>query len=416
MQIYYCDACGLRVNNSELVPTGEKVYCNACAQKLPTQELPIPRATPSSGVQTPQRTQSGGQKLPTPQRGTGSFSRNPFGSGEGLAARQTGGHEAKPRSGHTGAVPRPASASARTAGGAKPKDNSTLIYAGAGAGAMLLVVVLVLATRGDAEPEKAPAESKPTPPPTTTVAKKEPEPPVAPPAPVEVKQPPVDPGIDDIRENMARREFANAQQQARSAGNNIVAARRVLVDFVRRYRTTKAGQEALAQLESMSKVNARAADNPGSTVAGLKCEVYERGNEHDRIRGINYGALKKSGEKTIDRIDWGDKGKVGAALGREEFLIAVFTGYVEVPADGDYSFFVASDDASLLYIGDWLVVDNDDHHAVREIGETVPLKKGKHRIRLEYSQGSGLAECHFSIAGPNLPKTIVPPNMLSRNP
>jgi len=89
---------------------------------------------------------------------------------------------------------------------------------------------------------------------------------------------------------------------------------------------------------------------------------------------------------------------------------------VEIPADGDYWFSVTSDDASLLYIGDWLVVENDGHHAATEAGDAVPLKKGKHKIRLLYSQGMGDATLMFQWSGPNISKQIVPPNVLSRDP
>lgn len=61
-----------------------------------------------------------------------------------------------------------------------------------------------------------------------------------------------------------------------------------------------------------------------------------------------------------------------------------YTGVIQVPEDGVYTFSVKSDDGSMLYVDNEMVVDNDgSHSAVAAIGK-IPLKKGFHAYRLLY--------------------------------
>ena len=60
---------------------------------------------------------------------------------------------------------------------------------------------------------------------------------------------------------------------------------------------------------------------------------------------------------------------------------------VDIPADGNYTFFVNSDDGSKLYIDGNLVIDNDGQHSPRELSASVNLTKGIHSFKVEYFQG-----------------------------
>ena len=66
-----------------------------------------------------------------------------------------------------------------------------------------------------------------------------------------------------------------------------------------------------------------------------------------------------------------------------------FTGFIEVPETGIYSFYLNSDDGSMLYIAGRLVVDNDGMHSPREKVGQVALTKGLHSFALEYMDGGG---------------------------
>ena len=69
---------------------------------------------------------------------------------------------------------------------------------------------------------------------------------------------------------------------------------------------------------------------------------------------------------------------------QEDHYGFIYTGVIQVPEDGIYTFSVKSDDGSMLYIDDEMVVDNDgSHSAVAAVGK-IPLKKGFHTYRLLY--------------------------------
>lgn len=72
----------------------------------------------------------------------------------------------------------------------------------------------------------------------------------------------------------------------------------------------------------------------------------------------------------------------GAKL--EDHFGYIFSGLINVPEDGVYTFQTRSDDGSVLYIGDELVVNNDGSHAAIPATGLIALKKGYHPYKLYY--------------------------------
>jgi hypothetical protein len=83
----------------------------------------------------------------------------------------------------------------------------------------------------------------------------------------------------------------------------------------------------------------------------------------------------------------------------------VFTGFLKVPADGDYTFVLDSDDGSRLTIDGKTVVDHDGIHGEGNAKtEVVSLRAGRLPIRLDYFQwlhGKGLS---LAWSGPGFTK------------
>lgn len=67
----------------------------------------------------------------------------------------------------------------------------------------------------------------------------------------------------------------------------------------------------------------------------------------------------------------------------------VFTGYVNIPEDGIYSFYTYSDDGSYIKIDGRMVVDNDGPHSRVERSGQAALEKGLHSIEARYFDHSG---------------------------
>ena len=91
----------------------------------------------------------------------------------------------------------------------------------------------------------------------------------------------------------------------------------------------------------------------------------------------------------------------------DEYLFR-YSGFVDVPTDGTYTFYTASDDGSQLFIGDRLIVDNDSIQSVQERSGTIGLKAGKHAITVTYFERDGDAELTASWMGPGIPKQEIP--------
>ncbi|MDB5296261.1 MAG: sulfatase [Phycisphaerales bacterium] len=98
-------------------------------------------------------------------------------------------------------------------------------------------------------------------------------------------------------------------------------------------------------------------------------------------------------------------------------LAVHFSGFVEVPADGAYTFFVSADAAALLRVHEATVVDADYGHVVGgEVAGSILLKAGRHPIALSYARQAGGGagpRLTLSWAGPGGEKRQVPAEALS---
>lgn len=81
------------------------------------------------------------------------------------------------------------------------------------------------------------------------------------------------------------------------------------------------------------------------------------------------------------------------SVAKDEKYAIRFSGYLEVPADGNYSFQVGTENQSRLYIDDKLLVDhwmrdNRARIAWKDIESELGLKAGKHKIVLTVNNGN----------------------------
>lgn len=85
-----------------------------------------------------------------------------------------------------------------------------------------------------------------------------------------------------------------------------------------------------------------------------------------------------------------------------------FTGYLQVPSDGLYTFHLRSDDGSRLQIDGVTVVDHDGAHPAIEGAGLLRLKAGLHPLQLDYFEASGDQALQLSWEGPDLEKKEIP--------
>lgn len=140
--------------------------------------------------------------------------------------------------------------------------------------------------------------------------------------------------------------------------------------------------------------------------------------EQDGIRMVQY---EYKGRKAAEIKD----SKRIATHTLEDFIIPadirgwiglIYEAYVEVPADGIYTFSILSDDGSLLYIDDKLLIDHDGPHGPSEKVAQKALAKGWHKITVEYfdmNNGGQLAVRMATPADPEL-KPVKSPKIVKQ--
>ena len=86
---------------------------------------------------------------------------------------------------------------------------------------------------------------------------------------------------------------------------------------------------------------------------------------------------------------------------------------ISIPKTGKYTFFVASDDGSRIYIDDKLLVDNDRLQGMTERNGAVELLAGSHPIIVTYFDNGGGDGLEVAWSGPDLPKQKISADRLS---
>ena len=80
----------------------------------------------------------------------------------------------------------------------------------------------------------------------------------------------------------------------------------------------------------------------------------------------------------------------------------IFTGFINVPVRGIYTFSALSNDGSTLFIDGQLVVDNDGPHGAIERSGRIALEPGFHAIELRYFQRGGGKALQVFLQGPQM--------------
>jgi PA14 domain len=85
-----------------------------------------------------------------------------------------------------------------------------------------------------------------------------------------------------------------------------------------------------------------------------------------------------------------------------------YKGYITVPTDGQYTFYLQDDSGAQLWLHEVHLIDDDFNHAGAEVSSTILLKAGLHPIRLFYKHNLGIQNLSLKYSGPNLNKQSIP--------
>jgi hypothetical protein len=140
---------------------------------------------------------------------------------------------------------------------------------------------------------------------------------------------------------------------------------------------------------------ARDPENPTGLEKGLSFQYFEGTWE----RLPDFDALKPAASGVAEQLDL-------SMRKRDQQYGLRFTGFIEIPREGNYRFTIKSEDGFKLLIG-------TDEVA---IGGDVLLKAGKHAITLCYVQKSADGSLEVLWEGPDFPKQKLPAAALSHRP
>ena len=176
-------------------------------------------------------------------------------------------------------------------------------------------------------------------------------------------------------------------------------------DYVNRADSTPDTGSVTIQIEGLLPP-----DDPTGTTPGILGAYYDLA---DPTVLPDFESLKPFGESVWGRIDAASTNGEFADTGRSDNVGVRWTGWVDLPESGTWTFGTESDDGSRLWIGSQVVVDNDGLHGMQERTGSIGLQAGKHAITIGFFERGGGAGCIVRASGPGMSYAVIPDDMWS---
>ena len=90
----------------------------------------------------------------------------------------------------------------------------------------------------------------------------------------------------------------------------------------------------------------------------------------------------------------------------------IYSGYIKIPKDGVYTFFLSTNDGGVLYMDGRRFIDKDGPGTSTPLSRTVNLKAGTYKTGEKYFQMGGGFSNTISWKGPGIKKEVIPPSVL----
>jgi predicted alpha-1,2-mannosidase len=160
-------------------------------------------------------------------------------------------------------------------------------------------------------------------------------------------------------------------------------------------------QSSLTTTAVIEKAKYQSAVKPGVIMPGISYNYYS--GIFSRVSDFNNMPREKSGILSHFSLEPRDK---------EQYFGLDYKGFIKVPSDGLYTFYLKSNDGSKMYLGGSELINNDGGHPVIERFETIALKAGFHEIIVKYFQEGGTHHLQLGWSGPGFKKVDVPADVL----
>lgn len=164
-----------------------------------------------------------------------------------------------------------------------------------------------------------------------------------------------------------------------------------------------------------TNVTPNAATAASGAVAGVSYQYYEAAPGVSWTALPDFNALTPARQGTLDFVDTTPRRR------RSQYAFH-YTGYIEVPTAGIYTFSLYSFDSSKLVIDGAEVVNFDGLHQPSEKSGWIALAAGKHAVNVQYAfanqrgQTAYWDDVRLSYEGPGIAKTPVPSSAWYRMP
>ena len=97
---------------------------------------------------------------------------------------------------------------------------------------------------------------------------------------------------------------------------------------------------------------------------------------------------------------------------KNQYFSFDYSGYINIPEAGEYTFYLATNDGGRFYIDNHMLINNDGLHPMVEVKKAISLKAGLHPISVKYFQEGGRNGLLVSWEGPGFEKQEIPSSAL----
>jgi len=158
---------------------------------------------------------------------------------------------------------------------------------------------------------------------------------------------------------------------------------------------------SFAVTEQFRKVEYALAQHAGDIKLGISYDYFVgsfmKAADMDKKKPVKSGVNDRIGYKS--------------GLGGNEFGY-IFHGYILIPEDDIYTFYLRSNDGSKLYINNEELIDNDGPHTSIEKSAKIALKGGEYPIMVKYFQMGGGKDLKLSWESKNIEKQEITAEVL----
>ncbi|MEO1136574.1 MAG: LamG-like jellyroll fold domain-containing protein, partial [Pseudomonadota bacterium] len=133
---------------------------------------------------------------------------------------------------------------------------------------------------------------------------------------------------------------------------------------------------------------------------GLKASYFDIGHALRNLSEIDFDATPDA-EGVVDSLNYMQGREAFWEGAPADFFAAKYEGQIIVEEGGSYTFSMASDDGSMLFINGEPVLDNDGLHGTRTRTVSIDLESGAHDIEVRYFENGGNQTLQLAWTGPD---------------